>query len=110
MPLLTVLGVSRRFEHSGNLGSSNGEVTKTHSFNLFWPVFYGITNSFGSRDGSNIRGTPGSAYGKVTKTRSFDLLWPAFYGITHSLGGLWRFECSGNPGVCLWGGHQNSPF
>ena len=38
MLLLIVLGVLHRFEHSGNPGSANGEVTKTRSFDLFWPV------------------------------------------------------------------------
>ena len=47
MLLLIVLGVLRRFEHSGKPGSANGEVTKTHSFDLFWTVFYAFTHSFG---------------------------------------------------------------
>jgi len=47
MLLLIVLGVMRRFEHTGNPGSANGEITKTRSFDLFWPVFYAFTHSFG---------------------------------------------------------------
>ena len=47
MLLLTVLGVPRRFKHSRNPGSANGEVTKTRSFDLLWPVFYAFTHSFG---------------------------------------------------------------
>ena len=45
--LLTVVGVQRRFEHSGNPGSANGEVAKTRCFGLFWLVYYAMTHSFG---------------------------------------------------------------
>jgi len=63
-----------------------------------------------SHGDSNFRGTPGCAYGEFTKTRSFDLFWPVFDAITHSFGVPRRFERSGNPGLRLRGGHQNSQF
>ena len=68
VPLLTVLGVPRRFEHSGNPGSSNGEVTKTHSFDLFWPVFYAFTHSFEGSAPIRMFGEPrGSLMGRSPK-------------------------------------------
>ena len=71
MPLLTVLGVSRRFEHSGNLGSSNGEVTKTHSFDLFWPVFYAFTHSFEGSALIRMFGEPRGALTAVHQNSQF---------------------------------------
>jgi hypothetical protein len=58
MLLLTVLGVPRRFKHSGNPGSANGEVTKTRRFDLFWPVFYAFTHSFGGSAPIRMFGQP----------------------------------------------------
>jgi hypothetical protein len=51
--LLTVVGVQRRFEHSGNPGSANGEVAKTRCFGLFWLVYYAMTCvlNFGRKNG-----------------------------------------------------------
>ena len=72
MLLLTVLGVPRRFKHSGNLGSSNGEVTKTHSFDLFWPVFYAFTHSFEGFAPIRMSGEPrGSLTGRSPKLAVF---------------------------------------
>src|SRR6266566_2057419 len=61
--LLTVVGVQRRFEHSGKHGSANGEVTKTHSFFPFWPVLYSFNHSFG---GSTMIPMLGESRGALT--------------------------------------------
>ena len=47
MLLLTVLGSHGDSNVRGTPGCAYGEVTKTHSFDLFWPVFYAFTHSFG---------------------------------------------------------------
>jgi hypothetical protein len=148
MPRLIVLRSRDDSNVRGTPGCAYGEVTKTHSFDLVWPVFFAFIHSFGGsapirvfgrpggplmgrslkpvvlaysgqfsmvlltvlgfRGDSNVSGTSGRAYGEVTKTRHFDLFWQVFYATTQGFAVLRLFKLSGNPGVHLRGGHQNS--
>jgi hypothetical protein len=44
MVLLTDLGPQVNPDVRGTPGSGYGDLTKTHRFGPFWPVFYGITH------------------------------------------------------------------
>ena len=63
MLLLTVLRSRGDLNFRGTPGCAYGEFTKTRSFDLFWPVFYAFTHSFGGSAPIRMFGQP---WGPVT--------------------------------------------
>ena len=67
----------------GTSGSSYGELIKSRSFGLFWPLFYPISRSFWVPMRCERVGSLGSGYGELVKTRSFGLFLRVFYATSH---------------------------
>ena len=82
MLLLTDFGSRCDPNVSGTPVSGYGELVKTRSFGLFWPVFMLLLTDFGSRCDPYVSGTPGSGYEELVKTRSFALFQPVLYAIS----------------------------
>ena len=71
MLLLTVLRSRGVSNFRGTPGCAYGEVTKTRSFDLFWPVFYAFTHSFGGSALIRMFGEPRGALTAVHQNSQF---------------------------------------